>query len=183
MVYAPSAGCLFSQQIVRALHAVHVGIQLQGLDLCVVHTGQCDADIALCCQNACGQQAQQPSQTRAADSEFVSSYIFPPESKYLSQAPLLNRSGNRGRRRLWEKRKPAILTKWRADLHRNKIRCFSCEEKRRHLFRMLQAELVPRIHPFRRECGADSSSSDLHSGNKLFVSAPVSCLLTESLPQ
>ena len=42
---------------------------------------------------------------------------------------------------------------------------------------MLQAELVPRIHPFRRECGADSSSSDLHSGNKLFVSAPVSCLL------
>ena len=43
--------------------------------------------------------------------------------------------------------------------------------------RMLQAELVPRIHPFRRECGADSSSSDLHSGNKLFVSAPVSCLL------
>ena len=48
---------------------------------------------------------------------------------------------------------------------------------------MLQAELVPRIHPFRRECGADSSSSDLHSGNKLFVSAPVSCLLTESLPQ
>lgn len=44
---------------------------------------------------------------------------------------------------------------------------------------MLQAELVPRIHPFRRECGADSSSSDLHSGNKLFVSAPVSCLLTD----
>ena len=42
---------------------------------------------------------------------------------------------------------------------------------------MLQAELVPRIHPFRRECGADSSSSDLHSGNKLFVSTPVSCLL------
>ena len=37
----------------------------------------------------------------------------------------------RGRRRLWEKRKPAILTKWRADLQRNKIRCFSCEEKRR----------------------------------------------------
>ena len=52
-------GCLRGQQIVRALHAVHVGIQLQGLDLCVVHTGQCDADIALCCQNACGQQAQQ----------------------------------------------------------------------------------------------------------------------------
>ena len=44
---------------------------------------------------------------------------------------------------------------------------------------MLQAELVPRIHPFRRECGADSSSSDLHSGNKLFVSAPVSCLLAD----
>ena len=52
-------GFLRGQQIVRALHAVHVGIQLQGLDLCVVHTGQCDADIALCCQNACGQQAQQ----------------------------------------------------------------------------------------------------------------------------
>lgn len=31
---------------------------------------------------------------------------------------------------------------------------------------MLQAELVPRIHPFRRECGADSSSSDLHSGKQ-----------------
>ena len=44
---------------------------------------------------------------------------------------------------------------------------------------MLQAELVPRIHPFRRECGADSSSSDLHSGNKLSVSAPVSCLLAD----
>ena len=42
---------------------------------------------------------------------------------------------------------------------------------------MLQAELVPRIHPFRRECGADSSSSDLHSGN--MISAPASCLLTE----
>lgn len=65
-----------------------------------------------------------------------------------------------------ETKGPPFLTKWRADLHRNKIRCFSCEEKRRHLFRMLQAELVPRIHPFRRECGADSSSSDLHSGNQ-----------------
>ena len=32
---------------------------------------------------------------------------------------------------------------------------------------MLQAELVPRIHPFRRECGADSSSSDLHSGIRI----------------
>ena len=42
---------------------------------------------------------------------------------------------------------------------------------------MLQAELVPRIHPFRRECGADSSSSDLHSGNRTSVSTPVSCLL------
>ena len=44
---------------------------------------------------------------------------------------------------------------------------------------MLQAELVPRIHPFRRECGADSSSSDLHSGNRTSVSAPVSCLLAD----
>ena len=43
--------------------------------------------------------------------------------------------------------------------------------------RMLQAELVPRIHPFRRECGADSSSSDLHFGNRISVFAPVSCLL------
>lgn len=45
---------------------------------------------------------------------------------------------------------------------------------------MLQAELVPRIHPFRRRCGADSSSSDLHSGNQNVISAPVSCLLTEN---
>ena len=32
---------------------------------------------------------------------------------------------------------------------------------------------------FAAECGADSSSSDLHSGNRISVSAPVSCLLTD----
>ena len=48
------------QQIVRALCAVCVGIQLQGLDLRVKQTGQRDADLlVLCRQNACGQQTQQ----------------------------------------------------------------------------------------------------------------------------
>ena len=42
---------------------------------------------------------------------------------------------------------------------------------------MLQAELVPRIHPFCRAAATDSSSSDLHSGN--MISAPVSYLLTD----
>ena len=42
---------------------------------------------------------------------------------------------------------------------------------------MLQAELVPRIHPFCRKRQLNSSSSDLHSGN--MISAPVSCLLAE----
>ena len=47
------------------------------------------------------------------------------------------------------------------------------------IFRMQQSELVPHIHPFAAACGADSSSSDLHSGNRTSVSAPVSCLLTD----
>ncbi len=45
------------------------------------------------------------------------------------------------------------------------------------IFRMQQSELVPHIHPFAAACGADSSSSDLHSGNQ--ISAPVSYLLTD----
>ena len=36
------------------------------------------------------------------------------------------------------------------------------------IFRMQQSELVPHIHPFAAACGADSSSSDLHSGKSNF---------------
>ena len=52
-------GLCCGQQIVRTLYAARVGIQLQGIDLCAVHAGQRDSDVALCCQNACGQQTQQ----------------------------------------------------------------------------------------------------------------------------
>ena len=76
-------GFLRGQQIVRALHAVHVGIQLQGLDLCVVHTGQCDADIALCCQNACGQQAQQHHEhEQQAQNSFLHTFFLQNQNIY-----------------------------------------------------------------------------------------------------
>ena len=67
-----------------------------------------------------------------------------------------------------------------ADVSGEKNRHFCTGTKRRTTPLNAKAELVPRIHPFRRRCGADSSSSDLHSGNQNVISAPVSCLLTEN---
>ena len=85
-------GFLRGQQIVRALHAVHVGIQLQGLDLCVVHTGQCDADIALCCQNACGQQAQQHHKhEQQTQNSFLHTFFL--QNQNIYREPLISNVG------------------------------------------------------------------------------------------
>ena len=76
-------GCLRGQQIVRTLDAVRVGIQLQGIDLRAVHTGQRDSDVALCRQNACGQQAQQHHEhEQQAQNSFLHTFFLQNQNIY-----------------------------------------------------------------------------------------------------
>ena len=76
-----------------------------------------------------------------------------------------------------EKRKPAIFQNGGRISVETKKRCFSCEEKRRTCPECYRQSSSHAFILFAAICGADSSSSDLHFGNRISVSAPVSCLL------
>ena len=76
-----------------------------------------------------------------------------------------------------EKRKPAIFQNGGRISVETKKRCFSCEEKRRTCPECYRQSSSHAFILFAAICGADSSSSDLHFGSRISVSAPVSCLL------
>ena len=139
-------GFLRGQQIVRALHAVHVGIQLQGLDLCVVHTGQCDGDVAVCRQNACGQQTQQhhEHEQQAQNSFLHTSFL---QSQNIYRKLLLYVGAETGAQTSLEKKIRRFCT---GTKRRTTPFGMAAPKKRRTNPLNAKAELVPRIHPFRR---------------------------------